>query len=279
MLDGVDRPRQLLDRAREGDHEFVDERARRPDPPGRGGVLLDRVGRHDVAQQPDETHRGGRLEMAVVDVIAQPVEEAMGVGRDLRPQHGQHDVTVRGVGDGPLDRLARLAQRARRAVDGERRLVPEQVPDHRRQHEAERRVDRRHGDRRRRAVALLALVGDHDRRRLVGAEDRGLLRHVVGGAAAQTGGADEDQRLGRQVDVLLVLGGVGGDRLVAELAELDPDLLGGDPVGTVADHRPVALRRRQPAGGVGDLVALGVHAFHRLGQLTQAGQQLGPTAV
>ena len=42
--------------------------------------------------------------------------------------------------------------------------------------------------------------------------------------------------------MLLVLGDVAGDRLVAELAQLDPDLLGGHRVGAVADHRPVAAR-------------------------------------
>ena len=70
--------------------------------------------------------------------------------------------------------------------------------------------------------------------------------------AGEAGGAHEDQRLRRQVDVLLVLGDVAGDRLVAELAELDPHLLGGDLVGAVADDGPVALGRREPAGRVGD---------------------------
>ena len=45
---------------------------------------------------------------------------------------------------------------------------------------------------------------------------------------------------------------VAGDRLVAELGQLDPHLGGGDAVGPVADHRPVALGRRQPVGGLGD---------------------------
>ena len=42
------------------------------------------------------------------------------------------------------------ASRSGRAerVDGQRRLVAEQVADHRREHEAERRIDRRHGDHR-----------------------------------------------------------------------------------------------------------------------------------
>ncbi len=46
--------------------------------------------------------------------------------------------------------------------------------------------------------------------------------------------------------MLLVLGAVTGDRLVAELRELDPHLVRGDPVRAVADHRPVAPARREP---------------------------------
>ena len=90
-------------------------------------------------------------------------------------------------------------------------------------------------------------VAIDDRRRLVGPVDRDLLGDVVGGRPFEPGRAHQDQRLGRQVDVLLVLGGVAGDRLVAELRELDPHLLGRDPVGAVADDRPVARRRRQAA--------------------------------
>ena len=60
----------------------------------------------------------------------------------------------------------------------------------------------------------VALGGDDHRRRLVGPVDGQLLGHVVGVGRRQAGGADQDQRLGGQVDVLLVLGGVAGDRLV-----------------------------------------------------------------
>ena len=73
--------------------------------------------------------------------------------------------------------------------------------------------------------------------------------------------------------MLLVLRDVAGDRLVAELAQLDPDLLGGHGVGTVADHRPVAAGRSQPAGRVGDLRLQGQDRAQRAGQLPQAGQQ------
>ena len=57
--------------------------------------------------------------------------------------------------------------------------------------------------------------------------------------------------------MLLVLGGVAGDRPVAQLGQLDADLGGGDPVGSAADDRPVAPGRaprrrrsgRSPPGG------------------------------
>ena len=74
--------------------------------------------------------------------------------------------------------------------------------------------------------------------------DLDLLGDVGGIAAHETGRAHEDERLGAEVDVLLVFRRVAGDRLVAELRELDADLLRRDLVASVAHHRPVATRRR-----------------------------------
>ena len=152
----------------------------------------------------------------------------------------------------PLPTARSMASRASRSgraerVDRQRGLVAEQVTDHRGQDEGQPGLHRRHGDDDGSGPeALLALGGDHDRGRLVGPEDRHLLGHVVRGRADQAHGADEDERLRRQVDVLLVLGDVAGDRLVAELAELDPDLLRRHRVRSVADHGPVAAVRREP---------------------------------
>ena len=152
---------------------------------------------------------------------------------------------------------ARLAQRQRGRVDRQRGLVTEQMARHRGDDERERRMHRRHRDGLdRRAQPRLAVGRDHDRRGLVRAVDRELLADVVGVGAGEPGRADEDQRLGREVDVLLVLGRVAGDRLVAELRELDPQLLRGDAVDAVADERPrppvrrvtVLRPRRSPAG-------------------------------
>ena len=209
-----------------------------------------------VAQQRDQPDRGGRLEVAVVRAAAEPVEEA---GRDrleVGAEAGQQAVAVgRELGRRHplLDGRAGQPQRHGLGVDGQRGLVAEQVADHRAQHERELRRDRRHGERLHRgAEALVPLGGDDDRRGLVGPVDRHLLGHVVGVRALQAGRAHEDERLGRQVDVLLVLGGVAGDGLVAELGELDPQLHGGDPVGAGADDRPVPLRRRELVRRRGD---------------------------
>ncbi len=108
----------------------------------------------------------------------------------------------------------------------------------------------------------LALGRDHDRRRLVGPVDGHLLGHVVGGGAAQPGRAHQDQRLAGQVDVLLVLGGVAGDRPVAQLGQLDADLGGGDPVRPAADHGPVAPGRGHGCGDAADLLPPGQHLLH-----------------
>ncbi len=70
----------------------------------------------------------------------------------------------------------------------------------------------------------LGLRRDHHRHRLVGLVYRHFLGHVTGVGAPQTGPAHEDQRLARQVDVLLVLGRIRGDRPVTQLRQLDPDL-------------------------------------------------------
>ena len=142
--------------------------------------------------------------------------------------------------DERFDAATRGTQRPRRRVDRERGLVPEQVAGERAQHERERRMHRRNRDHlaRRALEARLVVVGDHDRQRLVGAVDRDFLRDVVGVGAAQTGRAHEDHRLGRQVDVLLVLGDVTRDRLVTELGELDPQLVRRGLVDAVAHDRP-----------------------------------------
>ena len=198
-----------------------------------------------------------RLEVAVVGAAAQAVEEAAGERLELRAQveRSSRSPSVRAP---PATDRPRW-RRAPRAAGGPARRWPARPrsrtggrPWPRARRPA--RVHDRHRDHLQGGgEALLAVGGDHDRRGLVGPVDRDLLGHVVGGRAGEAGGAHEDERLGRQVDVLLVLGGVAGDRLVAELGQLDPHLGGGDAVRPVADDGPVALRRRQLLRGGGDL--------------------------
>ena len=74
--------------------------------------------------------------------------------------------------------------------------------------------------------------------------------------------------------MLLVLGAVAGDRLVAELRELDPDLAGCDLVHAVAHDRPVAATRAEGGCCGGGRVAHGQRLFHAVGQVAQVAQQL-----
>ena len=216
------------------------------------------------------------FEAAVVVAGAQLVEEP-------RPRAARARAASAPSGSSPLrdgrerglDAAARLAQRPGRRVDRERGFVAEQVPGHRAEHEREVGVHDGNRDRVDRGrEPVLAVVDDHDRRRLVRAVDRDLLGDVVGVRAAQAGRAHEDHRLGREVDVLLVLGDVARDRLVTELRELDPHLVRGDAVRAVADDRPrtpaqrVALRGRADRGAPADQLE------HRVGQLAQRDEPL-----
>ena len=141
-------------------------------------------------------------------------------------------------------------------------------------------MDRRHFDGLGRArEAVLAPGGDHNRRGAVRAVVRDLLRDVVGIGAAEPDRAHEDQRLGAQVDVLLVLGDVGGDRPVTQLRELDAELVRGDPVEAVPDDGPVPARRDVTERDRRDRLALGEHLLHRIGKRAEVDEELVlPTA-
>ena len=160
-------------------------------------------------------------------------------------------------------------------IDGKRSFVTEEVPDHRAQNERNVGVHDRNGDRLECGEEpRLSVVGDHDRCRLVSAVDRDLLADVVGIRAVQARRAHDDHRLGRQVDVLLVLDDVAGDRLVAELRQLDPDLLGRDPVHAVADDRPRPSRERVTLRGERDRRSPIEDVTHRGGQVPQCREDL-----
>ena len=120
----------------------------------------------------------------------------------------------------------------------------------------------------------LALRANHHRGRLMRPIDRELLGHVLGVGACDAGRAHEDERLGRQVDVFLVFGGIAGDRLVTQLGELDADLRRRHPVGPVADDRPVTPGRGVQLRRLRQLLAPGQDLLHGVGQALQAAQQL-----
>ena len=170
---------------------------------------------------------------------------------------------------------ARFAQRPGRWRRSRARLRSRTGARPSRRARSDVRVHHRNRDRLERGEeAGFAVVGDHDRRGLVGAVDRDLLADIVGVRAVQSGRAHEDHRLGREVDVLLVLGDVARDRLVAELRQLDPDLFGRDAVDAVADDRPRAAGQRVTLRGERDRRAPLEHLAHRRGQLAQRGEDL-----
>src|SRR5438046_3186070 len=84
-------------------------------------------------------------------------------------------------------------------------------------------------------------------------------KRVVGVRANEPRGTHEDERLGRQIDVLLVLGAVAPDRLVTELRQLDARLLRGDAVDAVAHHGPRTAQWRVPLRGGRDRGTVGDH--------------------
>src|SRR5262245_47871995 len=81
-------------------------------------------------------------------------------------------------------------------------------------------------------------------------EDRDLLDDVAGNRRGQVVCHDERQRLRGQVDMLLVLGEIDWNRLVAELRKLDADLERSDVVDARAGDRPIAGVRSQGAGAI-----------------------------
>ena len=277
MLDGVDRAGEFFDAEGEGGGEIIEHDGRRAHLAVFDLVGLERRGTDREPQKRCDPARRRRLHMAVELTGAEQVEERSRCSfeRGL-DRHKRLFTTHLGVCGSLLNRAAGLAHRTSLRIDGQRRLVPEEVAGHRREDEAQTRVDRRHREHSERArEPRLVLVGHDDRRCLVRPKDRNLLGDVVGGRAGQAGGTHKNQWLRRQVDVFLVLGAVGGDRLVTELAQLDPDLLRCDPVRPVADHRPVAPARRELAGGLADDVATAEHGLHCGRQFSDALQQVG----
>jgi hypothetical protein len=118
------------------------------------------------------------------DAAAQPVEEPRRRRRQRGAQRPEEQVAVSHglLAHGVLDGGARLAQRKGLGVDGQRGLVAEEVPGHGREDEGQVGMRLRDGDHvEGGGEAGLAVGGDHDGRRLVGAVDRHLLGDVVGG--------------------------------------------------------------------------------------------------
>ena len=109
----------------------------------------------------------------------------------------------------------------------------------------------------------------------MGLEDGRVLDDIADDRPAVSGGADDDQRLRRQVDVLLVLHVVRGDGLITKFAELDADFIRGGLVGAAAHGGPIGLGDRQTLGRGGDGILHGDDPAHFLGQRQQLAQFMG----
>ncbi len=93
--------------------------------------------------------------------------------------------------------------------------------------------------------ARVASVAHDDRSGVVRAEDRDFFDRIGHDHGGEPRRAHEDERLGREVDVLLVLDRVDRDGLVAELGELDPYLRRRVVVRPRAHHGPVPSQERE----------------------------------
>ena len=293
MLDGVHRPGQLVDGEVQRIGEVVDDHRGQPYFADVGLVHLQRRHAGGVPQHRAEASGGAGPQVPVVAARTHAVAETVG----RRPQaFGQHSEQVavlapgcrradagfgrehgfavsvrhalRVIGASAREQRfgagSHLPERLGQRVDGQRRLVAEQVARSGGQHEVERRMHSGHLEQLGcRVEASGAGGGDHDRRSAMRAVDGHLFGGVVGHRAGQPRGAHPDQRFAREVDVLLVLSSVFGHRVVADLGELDADLPRRNPVRTVAHHCPVAMRSHVTAGDASDLAVGRQHGLER----------------
>ena len=239
MLDRVDRAGELVDGFRERGVQVLDHRARCSHLAELDLVRVQVLETGRIAQHRGDAHGGGRLEASVVVARPQLVEEPRGMRFERGCERAERIEAVARGRERGLDATAGLPQWSCRRVDGQRGLVSEEMPGHRA--EDEREIGVHHGNRDRvdrGGETVFAVVDDCDRGRLVRPVDRDLLGDVVGVGTTQTGRTHEDHRLGREIDVLLVLGDVTRDRLVAQLRELDANLVCGNAIQTVADDGP-----------------------------------------
>ena len=145
VLDRVDRAGQLLDGLGQRRGQVVDHHGRRAHL-----ALVDLVGvqrdhAEHVPEQAGQAHGGRGLELAVVAAHPQAVEVAAGHRLQVGAQAAQQRLAVVPAvprrGCRPASRCAaRASAGPGQGVDGQRRLVAEQVPRHDREHERERRM-------------------------------------------------------------------------------------------------------------------------------------------
>ena len=279
VTDRIDRPGQLVDGVAERDVEQIDGRGRLPLPRKILPEIVQRQLAQGVLQKQDEvgdgpdaqegkrsgpaallkTGREGAHHLAI-----RPIRHHLEEGLPLPP-------ALRHL---PVQPAPELTEEQGVRVDPAGGEVAPQVAGDGIQDDRQRPRGPRNGDDgvRRVVEAVVPLVAEDDHGGLMGLEDGHILDDIAHDRFRTPRRADEDQRLRRQVDVLFVLHNVGRDGLVAQLAQLDPDLVGGGLVGTAADHRPRGFPDRQPIDGRPDLVLSFEDPPHHLRRPLQDGQ-------
>ncbi len=91
----------------------------------------------------------------------------------------------------------------------------------------------------------------------MGLENGHVFHQVAHDRFRVAGGADDDQGLRREIDVLLVFRHVRGNCSIAQFAQLDADLVRRGLVGAAAHDGPVALLLRQELRGMPDEILPG----------------------
>ena len=281
MLDGVDGPGHLVDGVVDEFKEGVQHVGGRTGPAEIQFKIRQGQPAGEILQQQDDirglTDAGRRH-----DVFADHPDFAVEIENLFPETFFQHDfkniqVPRPAIGDGPADLLAEAVQQPGTVVDGQGRVIAPEVTGEGIDHRSEMFGRLRHLDDGRgvRGKTVLAFIGDDHRQGFVRPEDGRVLDDVVQHPRPGAGGADDDQRFGGKIDMLLVFHEIRGDRLITEFAQFDADLIGRGLVGSAADHRPVGPGNRQATGHGLDLFLGGEYPPQGGGQLGQLADLAG----
>ena len=284
VADRIDRARELIHRMAERDVQQIDRR-RRLRLRLRGKIMPEIVERQfsgRVFQQQDQIGDRAHAGPGKIALILSPLEvrheivhetPQISVGNGL--QDGE--VPFRMFDHDPIEAALERTEKEGVGIDAASGVIAEEVASHRVQDHRKRQRRAGNGDHRigDRIEARLSLVGKNDHRGLVGFEDGDILQNVPRDRLRTPRRTDDDQRFGGKIDMFLVLHHIGGDRHVAKLAQLDPDLIGRRLVRSASDDRPVPFLLHHLFHGAADLLLPREDPLHQLRRLFEQTELLG----